>query len=112
MEPKPDQSKNRKTFQMVALAAGVWFLGSGIWGLLTEAPEDRATFGCEAAARAKAEPETVVKHTQIREQQGGWSVSGEVRQSSEGVESVTHRWECLTNGEGREPNLTGWTPVG
>lgn len=112
MEPTQDPNRSRNTFRLLAVAAGLWFLGSGVWGLLTETAEDRAISGCEAAARAKAEQSAQVQHTDRREDVAGWSVTGEVRQSVDEAVKVTVEWTCLTDAEGRSPNLTAWNPVG
>ncbi|MCW5954671.1 MAG: hypothetical protein KIT69_20655 [Propionibacteriaceae bacterium] len=112
MEANRNQERTWNTFRMVAVAAGLWFLGSGIWGLLTETPGDRAVSGCEAAARAQAEPGTSVQHTASREEPGGWSVAGEVRRSVDNVATVTHQWECTADAEGRNPTISAWTPAG
>lgn len=114
MEANRDPDQTRNIFRMVALAAGLWFLGSGIWGLLTETPADRAVSGCEAAAREQAaDPATSVEHTLVREEHAlGWFVAGEVRQNVDNVVSVVYVWECVANLEGRNPAITVWNPVG
>ncbi|MGC3955217.1 MAG: hypothetical protein QM804_13390 [Propionicimonas sp.] len=109
MAPNPEPNRNLKTFRLLAIAAGVWFLGSGIWGLLTEGPQDRAVARCEALARAQAEPDAVVQHAAAREDRAGWVVTGEVRPTADGAVAVT--WECLAEGDGRNPAITAWTPA-
>lgn len=106
-----NQERTWNTFRMVALAAGLWFLGSGVWGLLTETPADRAVSGCEAAARAQAEPDADAQHTTSREEQGGWFVAGEIRRSVDNVVVVTHLWECVADAEGKNPTISAWTPA-
>ena len=105
------QDRARKTVRMLALAVGLWFLGSGLWGLITETPADRAVSGCEAAARQKAEPDAGVQQTASREEQGGWFVAGEVRRSIDNVVTVTHLWECTADAEGKNPTITAWNPA-
>lgn len=112
VEADRNQERTWNTFRLVAVAAGLWFLGSGIWGLLTETPADRAVAGCEAAALAQAEQGASVQHTASREDQGGWLVTGEARQSVDNVATVTHRWECAADAEGKNPTITAWTPAG
>ncbi|MCA0250858.1 MAG: hypothetical protein LCH76_00930 [Actinobacteria bacterium] len=108
----PDPERNRKILRVVAVGLGLWFLGSGAWGLLTATPADRATEGCEAAARAKAADASMAAvHTLVREDSAGWFVAGEVRQTVDGVTSVAYQWECAADQEGHNPTVTGWTPA-
>lgn len=109
MEAERDPDRSRRTFRALAVAAGLWFLGSGVWGMLTETPADRAPSGCEAAASERAaDPAASVKHTLSRQEQTGWFVAGEVSRTVDGARSVTHRWECRTDGDGRNPSITAW----
>ncbi len=112
MQADRNQERTWNTFRLVAVAAGLWFLGSGVWGLLTETPADRAIAGCEAAAGEQATADAAVQHTDSREDQGGWLVAGDVRQSVDGVVTVTHRWECTADAEGRNPAISAWTAAG
>lgn len=113
MESTRDPDQTRKTFRLLAVAAGVWFLGSGIWGLVTETPADRASAGCESAARAKSgDSNAGVQMTTPREGQDGWSVAGELLQDVNGAVVTTYRWECLADADGRAPEITTWTPAG
>ncbi len=112
MEPSQDPNRSRNTFRLLAVAAGLWFLGSGVWGLLTETPQDRAVLRCEAAARGRADADTVVEHTSSRQEQGGWFVAGEVRRTAGDVVSVDYRWECVPDDDGRAPRITAWPPAG
>lgn len=109
MEAERDPDRSRRTFRALALAAGLWFLGSGVWGILTETPADRAASACEAAASERAADSAAsVVHTLSREEQPGWFVAGEVRRNIDNAPAVTHRWECVTDGEGRGPAITAW----
>ncbi len=109
MEPDRDPDRTRRTFRALAIAAGVWFIATGVWGMLTETPADRATSGCEAAATQRAgDSSALVGHTLSREEQGGWFVAGEVRKTIDNTPTVTHRWECTADAEGRNPAITGW----
>lgn len=113
LEPTRDerQERTRKTMRMLAIAAGAWFLGSGIWGLITETPADRAVTGCETAALARAESGAGVQHTSSRQDQVGWVVVGEVRESVDSELVVTHTWECTADAEGRGAAISSWTPA-
>lgn len=105
-----DPDRTRRTFRALALAAGLWFLGTGIWGMITETPADRAVAGCEAAAKQQAaDPAATVVHTLSREEHSGWLVAGEVRKAIDNTPTVTHRWECAADSEGRNPAITVWT---
>lgn len=112
MEATRDPNQTRKTFRLLAIAAGVWFLGSGIWGLVTETPADRAGAGCEAAARKKIDDAGAgVQLTGVQEGQSGWAVTGDVRQEIDDEVFTTYQWTCVTNADGRAPEITVWTPV-
>lgn len=112
MATKAEQERTWNTFRWLAAAAGVWFLGSGIWGILTETPADRAVSGCVAAATAQAESGASVQNTDSSEIADGWLVTGEVSQTVDRVVTVTQQWECTADAEGRNPTITTWTPVG
>lgn len=113
VESTRDPEQTRKTFRLVAIAAGVWFLGSGIWGLVTETPADRAGVGCEASARKKIDDSGAgVQRAEAQQGQSGWTVTGTVQQEVDGEVLTTYQWTCLTNDDGRSPEITVWTPAG
>ena len=111
MQAGPDVDRSRQTFRALALAAGLYFLGSGLWGILTETPADRAARGCEAVASERAaDPSAAVAHTQVSEDRPGWwLVTGEVRQSVDNVPTLTFRWECTADDDGKNAAITAWT---
>ena len=110
-QKRQSQEQTRKTLRIVAIGLGLWFLGSGVWGLLTETPQDRAILGCEAVALQKADADLKVAHTAVREESAGWSVTGEVREIVDGVTTVTVTWSCTANADGREAAITDWQPA-
>lgn len=113
MESTRDPEQTRKIMRAVAIGAGVWFLGSGVWGLVTETPADRAVTGCEAAAGTRSgDTHAGVQNTTSRESQDGWLVAGDLQQDVDGAVVTTYHWECLTNADGRSPQITAWTPAG
>lgn len=106
-----DPDRSRRTFRALAVAAGLWFIGSGVWGLLTETPADRAASSCEAAASERAADSAAsVRLTVTREEQVGWFVAGEVLRIVDNAQAVTHQWQCVADGDGKNPSITAWNP--
>ena len=112
MEPKQrSPEETRKILRIVAVGLALWFLGSGIWGLLTETPQDRAILGCEAVALQRADADVTVAHTAVREESAGWSVTGEVRGSADDATKVTVTWSCTADADGKNTAITDSQPA-
>ena len=89
--------------------SGVYFVEAGLSGALAGGPEVRLD---RLAAKARLDPgdETLaLDAATLALPEGTIDVAGEVRRSLDNVVTVTHRWECATDGDGRNPTVTGWT---